>query len=148
MYTTSRALDHLLRAVGDPVVDFLDIGPGHPELNRAQTIRAVAGVLAKTPDTLPAIARAIRTADGLAVPPEVRAHLGAAEAWLSGNPILAAESYALILSQWPCDLLALRLAQSCYFFLGWHDRSCALVDAVMSTWTSDRRLWVVAVRHR
>ena len=139
MQATFLALDHLLRAVGDPIVELRDIGPGHPEFNQAQTIRAAAGVLAKTPDTFPAIAQAIRTADGLAVSPLTRSHFAAAEAWLSGNPILAAESYAFILTRWPCDLLALRLAQSCYFFLGWHDRLCAVVDAVVPAWTRDQR---------
>ncbi len=138
MKTTSLALDHLLRAVGDPVAELRGIDSGHPEFDRAQTIRAAAGVLAKVPDTLPAIAQAIRTVDGLASP-ETRAHIAAAEAWLSGNPVLAAESYASILSRWPHDLLALRLAQSCYFFLGWHDRLCAVVDEVMPAWTRDER---------
>jgi len=138
MQATSLALDHLLCGVGDPVIELFDIGPGHPEFNQAQTIRAAAGVLAKIPDTLPAIAQAIRTGDGLAVAPQTRAHLAAAEAWLSGNPVLAAESYASILNRWPCDLLALRLAQSCYFFLGWHDRLCAVVDAVVPAWTRDQ----------
>jgi phenylpyruvate tautomerase PptA (4-oxalocrotonate tautomerase family) len=139
MRATSLALQHLLCAVGDPVAELCDIGPGHPEFDRAQTIRAAAGVLAKIPDTFPAVAQAIRTTDGPAVSPRTRAHLAAAEAWLSGNPVLAAESYALIASRWPCDLLALRLAQSCYFFLGWHDQSCAVVDAAVPAWTRDQR---------
>jgi len=139
MRATSLALDHLLRAVGNPVVELRHIGPGDPEFNRAQTIRAAAGVLAKIPHTFPAIAQAIRTHDGFAVSPRTRAHLAAAEAWLSGNPVRAAESYALILGRWPRDLLALRLALSCYFFLGWHERLCAVVDAVTPAWTHDRR---------
>jgi hypothetical protein len=139
MQATSLALDHLLRAVGDPVADLCDIGAGHPEFNRAQTIRAAAGVLAKVPDTLPAIAQVISTTDRRAASPRTRAHLAAAEAWLSGEPVLAADGYASILSRWPCDLLALRLAQSCYFFLGWHERLCALVDAVMPAWKRDQR---------
>ena len=69
----------------------------------------------------------------------MRTHLAAAEAWLSGNPVLAAESYAFILSRWPSDLLALRLAQSCYFFLGQHDRFCKVVDSVAQAWTDDQR---------
>jgi len=135
MQTTSLALDHLLCAVGDPVAELLDIGPGHPEFHRAQTIRAAAGVLAKTPGTLPAIAQVLRAADGTAMPPETRAHLAGAEAWLSGDPVLAAERYAALLNRWPRDLLALRLAQSCYFFLGRHDRLCAVIDAVLPAWT-------------
>ena len=109
-----------------------------PEFYRAQTIRVATGVLAKSADALPAIAQAIRTADGLAVPPETRAHLAAAEAWASGNSVLAAERYASILSRWPRDLLALRLAQSCYFFLGWHDRFFPLLDAIVPAWMRDR----------
>jgi len=139
MKTTSLALDHLLRAVGDPVAELRDIGPGHPEFDRAQTIRAAAGVIAKTPDTFPAIAQAIRGVDELAASPRTRAHFAAAKAWLSGNPVLAAESYAFILGRWPRDLLALRLALSCYFYLGWHEQLCALVDAVIPAWRRDQR---------
>jgi hypothetical protein len=139
MQATSRALDHLLRSVGDPVADLRGIGPGHAEFNRAQAIRAAAGVLAKVPDALPAIEEAIRPVDGPALSPRIRGHFAAAEAWLSGDPILAAESYALIQSKWPRDLLALRLAQSCYFFLGWHDRLCSVVDAAMPGWPREQR---------
>ncbi|HEY2864675.1 MAG TPA: hypothetical protein VGK37_13740 [Casimicrobiaceae bacterium] len=139
MQATSRALDHLLRAVGDPAADLRNIGVGHPEFNRAQSIRAAVGVLAKVPDAFPAIARAIRTVGSTSVSPRLHAHIGAAEAWLAQDPILAAESYALILTKWPRDLLALRLAQSCYFFLGWHDRLCAVVESIMPAWQREQR---------
>jgi tetratricopeptide (TPR) repeat protein len=139
MEATSLALAHLLAAIGDPVAELRDIGPGHPEFERAQTIRAAAGVLAKTADAWPAIAQAIRIPGKPEASPRTRAHFAAAEAWLSGNPILAAERYTSILSTWPHDLLALRLAQSCYFFLGWHDRLCAVVDAVVPAWKRKRR---------
>ncbi|MEO8008935.1 MAG: hypothetical protein ABI728_10525 [Betaproteobacteria bacterium] len=131
-------MDHLLRAVGNPVAELLDIGPGHRQFNRAQIIRAAVGILAKTPDGLPAIAQVIRTTDSSAASPSTRAHLAAAQAWLGADPVLAAEHYAIILSRWPRDVLALRLAQSCYFFLGWHDRFCALVNAVIPAWTGRR----------
>jgi hypothetical protein len=139
MKTTSLALDHLLRAVGDPLADLRSIGPGHPEFGRAQTLRAGLGVLAKSPDALPRIARVLETTDAAAVSPRKRAHLAAAEAWLDGDPVFAAESYAHILDLWPRDLLALRLAQSCYFFTGWHQRFCAVVDAAMLAWKREER---------
>jgi hypothetical protein len=139
MQATSQALEHLLCAIGDPIRELRDIGPGHPEYVRAQTLRAAAGVLAKVPDALPAIADAVRTADAHPKSPRARTHLAAAEAWLSGNPVLAAESYAFILNRWPSDLLALRLAQSCYFFLGQHGRLCDVVDAVAAAWTHDQQ---------
>lgn len=139
MKATSLALDHLLRAIGDPIADLRDIGPGHAEFCRALTIRAGAGVLAKDPRAWPAITQVLTQAQGIDASPAARAHFSAAQAWLAGDPVLAAESYASILDRRPYDLLALRLAQSCFFFLGWHDRLCAVVDAVLPAWSSDRR---------
>ena len=138
MQATSLALDHLLCAVGDPVADMEEIGPDHPEFDRAQTIRAAAGVLAKSPDALSALAEVLKAGVRPSASPRARAHLAAARAWLDGDPVLAAERYAAILSSWPHDLLALRLAQSCNFFIGRHDRSCAILRSVMPAWTSDR----------
>lgn len=137
MSATARALDHLLRAVGDPVADVQHIGPGDPEFAQANVIRAAAGVLAKTPDKLPFIASALRAPEESGASPRERAHLAAAAAWVSGKPVLAAERYVAILGSWPHDLLALRLAQSCYFFLGWHAQLRAVVDSVWSAWKRD-----------
>ena len=138
MDATSLAIDHLLRAVGDPVADLRGIGPGHPEFDRAQTIRAATGVLAKSPGALPALAEVVRAGAGPAASPRTRAHLAAAQAWLAGDPVRAAERYVAVLEKWPHDLLALRLAQSCYFFLGRHERLCAVVDSVMPSWSRDQ----------
>lgn len=139
MQVTSLALEHLLCAVGDPLREIRDIGPDHPEFASAQTIRAAAGVIAKVPDALPGIAHVVRMDHAASWSPRVRTHLAAAEAWLSGNPVLAAESYAFILKQWPSDLLALRLAQSSYFFLGRYERMCELIDSVAKAWNHDER---------
>jgi hypothetical protein len=139
MQTTSLALEHLLCAVGDPLREIRDIGPDHAEFASAQTIRAAAGVIAKIPDALPSIAQVVGMDRAAPLSPRVRTHLAAAEAWLSGNPVLAAESYALILKRWPSDLLALRLAQSSYFFLGQHERFCELIDSVAKAWSHDER---------
>ncbi len=139
MKATSLALDHLMRAIGDPIADLRDIGPDHAEFCRALTIRAGAGVLAKDPRAWPAMEQVLAQARSIHASPAARAHFGAAQAWLAGDPVLAAESYASILERWPHDFLALRLAQSCFFFLGWHDRLCAVVDAVLAAWAGDRR---------
>src|SRR5262245_45858565 len=138
MDSTSLALDHFLCVVGDPVADLRDIGPDHPEFDRAQLIRAAVKVLAKSPDALPTLEEVLRKGAGPAASPRTRAHLAAAESWLAGDPVLAAERYVAILRKWPHDLLALRLALSCWFFLGRHDRSCATIDMVMTAWTPDQ----------
>ena len=138
MKSTSVALDHFLCAVGDPVADVRGIGPDHPEFDRAQMIRAAVGVLSKSPDALPALARVLEAGARSAASPRTRAHLAAARAWLDGDPLLAAEAYVAILRTWPHDLLAVRLAQSCWFFLGRHERACAVVEMIMPAWTPDR----------
>jgi hypothetical protein len=135
MEATSLALDHFLCAVGDPLADLKDVGPGHPEFDRAQIIRAAVGVLAKSPNALPALADVLKAGAGPAASPRTRAHLAAAQAWLDGDPVLAAERYVSILRKWPHDLLALRLALSCYFFLGQNERAAAAIDMVMTAWT-------------
>jgi hypothetical protein len=66
-----------------------------------------------------------------------RAHLAAARAWRHGEPLIAAERYAAILRTWPHDLLALRLAQSCYFFLGQTSALREVVDLVWHWWRKD-----------
>ena len=137
MKATSRALDHLLCAVGDPLADLHDIGPEHPEYDRAQTIRAAVGVLAKSPDALPALLKVLNAGVGPVASPRTRAHLAAAQAWLDGDPVLAAERYAAILESWPRDLLALRLVQSCNFFLGRHERVCEVFERSMPAWTKE-----------
>ncbi len=141
MKTTNLALDHLLRATGNPVAELHGIGPGHPDFSDALVVRAGAGVLAKSPDAFPALTEVLRQADGLLVSSRERAHFAAAEAWLHGDPVLAAERYASIVADWPHDLLALRLALSCYFFLGSHDQLGAVVEAVLPAWRTDDPLF-------
>jgi len=137
MKATSHALDHMLCAVGDPLADLEGIGPEHPEFDRAQTIRAAVGVLAKSPDALPKLVEVLNAGAGPVASPRTRAHLAAAQAWVDGDPVLAAERYAAILESWPRDLLALRLVQSCNFFLGRHERVCAVFERSMPAWTKD-----------
>jgi hypothetical protein len=137
MNSISRALDHLLRAIGDPIRDLDGIGPDHPGHLYAEVIRAAVGVLAKIPAALPAISRATRDADVPGGPPRLRSHLEAARLWVHGDAALAARAYADILGHWPRDLLAMRLAQSCYFFIGQPERTCDLADEVMKQWRRD-----------
>jgi len=135
MRTTARAIENLLCATGDPLGDVRDIGPRDAEFNAAIILRVAAGVIAKVPSALPSIRRALRQLDRDTASPDTLAHAAAAEAWAAEDPVLAAERYASIVTASPSDLLALRLAQSCYFFLGWHDRFAAICDAVLRDWT-------------
>jgi hypothetical protein len=134
MRTTASAISRLLCAVGDPLAEVAEIGPGHPEYATALILRASAGVIAKVPTALPSIRETLSLVDRETTSPRALAHVLAAEAWAAGDSVLAAKRYAAIVADTPTDLLALRLAQSCYFFLGWHDRFAALSDAVVHGW--------------
>jgi len=134
MQTIERATEDLLCAVGDPLGAVRHVGPRHPEFNGALILRAATGVIAKVPSALPSIRHALRQIDRETASAATLAHAEAADAWAGGDPVLAAERYAAIVADSPSDLLALRLAQSCYFFLGWHDRFAAICDAVLHDW--------------
>lgn len=134
METTSLALEHLLRANGDPLADIAHIDRGHPEFVEAQLIRLALGVLAKSADLAGYLERTIADCEGAPRSARLHAHAHAAQAWLDGKPVLAGERYTAILRRWPRDLLALRLAQSCWFFVGWHDGLSAVVDSVLPAW--------------
>jgi hypothetical protein len=134
MTSIARALDHVLRAIGDPVADLAAIGPGDARSAVANSIRAGVGVLAKVPGASAAIAQAVRESDRPGVAPRLRAHFAAARAWVAGEPDDAAHAYAAIVRRWPRDLLALRLAISCNFFLGDVERNCDLADEALLAW--------------
>ena len=105
MQATSLALDHLLCAVGDPIADLASIGPGHPEFDQAQIIRAAAGVLAKSRDALPGIAQVLETSGGAPAPSQTGAHLAAAESWLRDEQVAIHVSPVLLRQLAPLALV-------------------------------------------
>lgn len=135
----SRALDHLLRATGDPRRDLEAIGPEDPRFAYAEVIRAGIGVLGKVPEALPEITRVTHALDTPGLPLRLRSHLDAARLWVAGDALQAARHYARISEHWPHDLLAMRLAQSCYFFIGQLEQTCALLDEALKIWRRDSR---------
>lgn len=138
MLLTAHALDCFLRAAGDPVAELRRVGPGHAEFEEAQIIRIAVGVLAKNPAAFPAVAAAITAFDGMSLEARTEAHAQAAKVWCSGDPVAAAEAYVAIANRWPDDLVALRLLQSCFFFLGWHERLCQVMDEHLAGWSGDQ----------
>jgi len=127
---TRRATNSLLCAVGDPLAALEDVRPGDADFPRAQCIRIATAVIAKLPSALPRISDALGPLAHSRPAPVERLHLDAGEAWLAGDPLRAIDLYAEITEREPQDLLALRLAMSCCFFVGDHRRSCAIADSV------------------
>jgi hypothetical protein len=75
---------------------------------------------AKDAAALPALARALAATAPFAHDANTRelAHLAAARAWLGRKPLQAAKIYTELALEHRDDLMALRLAQSCWYFLG------------------------------
>jgi len=135
----ARALDALLRAVGDPLAQIETLLSQYPDFAMGHVLRSGIAVASKDPDLLTLVdeasSAALRAHTRWSA--RERAHLAAACAWRAGEPVIAAERYAAMLRQWPYDLLALRLAQSCYFFLGQTAALRDVVDLVWRDWHAD-----------
>ena len=115
-----RALDGFLRASEDPVAHIQPMLVEHPDFVMGHMLVASTAIAAKHPSMLPTLRSALDAAqaNGVQSTEQERAHCVAARAWVNEQPELAAQYYTAILREWPRDLLALRLAQSCHFFLG------------------------------
>ena len=94
-------------------------------------------VAAKDASALPALAAALK-----AIAPREqrataaqRAHLAAARAWLTREPLRAARIYTQIAEREPHDLLAVRLAQSCWYFLGRRARVRLVAERALHQWS-------------
>jgi hypothetical protein len=133
-----RGLDRLLRAVGDPLAEIAPVVEEHPAFVMGHLLQAAVAVVSKDAAALRSLEAALAAAAGagIGLTDHERRHLTAARAWLSGQPELAAERYAAILRDCPRDLLALRLAQSCYFFVGQTAALLDVVDLVEAAWSS------------
>jgi tetratricopeptide (TPR) repeat protein len=123
------ALASFLPCRGDPLGVIEPVLAADPGFVMGHVLRAGLAVAAWDKGALPLLHRSLAAILPLASTANARerAHLGAARAWLAGEYRQAADLYAACVREWPGDLLALRLAQACYFFIG---RSAGLLDSV------------------
>jgi hypothetical protein len=123
------ALASFLPCRGDPLAVIEPLLAADPGFVMGHALRAGLAVAAWDKGALPLLRRSLGAILPLASTANARerAHLGAARAWLAGEYRQAADQYAACVREWPGDLLALRLAQACYFFIG---RSAGLLESV------------------
>jgi tetratricopeptide (TPR) repeat protein len=114
------ALASFLPCRGDPLAAIEPVLAEDPEFVMGHALRAGLAVAAWDKGALPLLRRSMGAVLPLAASANARerAHLAAARAWLAGEYRQAADQYAACVREWPGDLLALRLAQACYFFIG------------------------------
>jgi hypothetical protein len=110
----------------------------HPDYLPAHLFRMARLVAAKDASALPALRAAVASAEPLSFAADApdRALLAAAHAWAAGDPLRAAEIYTHVAAAAPHDLLALRLAQSSWYFLGERARVRAIAERVMPSWSA------------
>jgi hypothetical protein len=129
-----------LRAAADAARSVDALLAAHPDSLRAHLLKIAQLVAAKDADALPALERALRAAAPLeaSAGPQELAHLEAARAWLAREPLRAAKIYTQLVTEGDADALALRLAQSCWYFLGRRMHVRAVAERALELWTADR----------
>ena len=109
----------------------------NPDSLAAWLLKIAKHVAAKDASAMPALAAALAAAKPLeeAATNEQRAHLAAARAWLAREPLRAAHIYTQLAEDAPHDLLAVRLAQSCWYFLGHRARVRRVAERALCHWS-------------
>jgi tetratricopeptide (TPR) repeat protein len=110
---------------------------GYPDDVDAHLLRIARLVVAKDLGAFPALQRALSDAEPYW--PHARAaarrHAQAAALWFAHRPLHAAHVYSTICANDPHDLLALRLAQSCWYFLGRRAKVHAVAERALRAWS-------------
>jgi len=130
------ALASFLPCHGDPLAVIESTLAGDPGFVMGHALRAGLAVAAWDKGALPLLRKSLEAVLPLAssANERERAHLGAARAWLAGEYRQAADQYAACVREWPGDLLALRLAQACNFFIGRSQGLLESVKRVLPSW--------------
>lgn len=131
--------DGYLRGAPEPAGALDALVAEYPDYLPAHLLTLAKGVIAKDIAAFPDLQRALDAARSHAAGASVheRMHLDAADAWLRHRPLLAAQLYSTISAQVPADLLALRLAQSCWFFLGRRLNLRSVAERALRAWSID-----------
>ena len=109
----------------------------HPDSLAARLLKIAKQVAGKDARALPLLAAALADAGPLeaGATSGQRAHLAAARAWLAHGPLHAARIYTQLAESEPHDLLAMRLAQSCWYFLGHRARVRLVAERALCRWS-------------
>jgi tetratricopeptide (TPR) repeat protein len=138
-----RAVISLVSMRGDPEAEAARAAADDGELLLATIAQAHLDLYSTSDE---GIARARRLLDSVepriaSAPPRERLHFDAATAWADGRWELAARTLDEALVRHPRDLLALRVAQDLYYFLGDARDLRDVTARVIGAWTEDLPGW-------
>ena len=133
----ARAELAYLRAADERLASVDALLAEYPDSLAARVLKIAKLVAAKDARALPALAQALKAAAPLEqhATTAQRSHLAAARAWLAREPLRAARIYTQIAESEPHDLLAVRLAQSCWYFLGHRTRVRLVAERALYRWS-------------
>lgn len=131
-----RALALFVRAAGDPAPALEAALAADDDCTSAHLLRAACAVAAKDRAAYGALDESLAALSRLAprLDARERSHLAAARAWRAGAHEIAAAIYSGIAQRCPHDLLAIRLAQSCWFMLGRPGELLAVAARALPYW--------------
>jgi tetratricopeptide (TPR) repeat protein len=139
-----QAIEDLVALSGDPVGGAEAAIAADGELALARIYRAYLSLYATTAEGVAeasALIKPLEAGPAGALPPREGQHLAAARAWADGDWQAAARALERALVACPRDLLALKVAQDLYFFLGQRLELRDVAARVLPAWAPDNPAW-------
>jgi hypothetical protein len=138
-----QAIEDLVALSGDPAGGAEAAIAADGELTHARLYRAYLSLYATTADGAAEAATLLKPLEAAAAPlaPRERQHLAAARAWADGDWQAAARALEGALLANPRDLLALKVAQDLYFFLGNRLELRDVAARVLPAWPQSDPAW-------
>jgi tetratricopeptide (TPR) repeat protein len=136
-----QAIEDLLSLAGDPVGGAEAAIAADGTLALARIYRAYLSLYAMTADGVAEAEALVKPLESAPLAPREAHHLAAARAWADGDWRAAARALERALLASPRDLLALKVAQDLYFFLGNQPELRDVAARVLPAWPPRDPAW-------
>jgi hypothetical protein len=136
-----EAIEDLAALAGDPVADAEAAVAADDSLVLGHIYRAYLQLYGTTPEGVAAASEILKRLDETAMGERELHHLRAARHWVEGNWEATTRSLERALLRHPRDLLALKVAQDLYFFLGNRLELRDTAARVLPAWPRSRPGW-------
>src|SRR5580704_10824554 len=136
-----EAIEDLAALAGDPVADAEEAVAADDSLVLGHIYRAYLALYGTTPEGVAAASEILKRIDETVMGERELHHLRAARHWVEGNWEATTRSLERALLCHPRDLLALKVAQDLYFFLGNRLELRDVAARVLPAWPRNRPGW-------
>jgi tetratricopeptide (TPR) repeat protein len=136
-----EAIEGLAALAGNPIADAEAAVAADDGLVLGHIYRAYLALYGTTPEGVAAAAEILKTLDEAIMGEREAHHMRAARSWAEGDWEAATRSLERALLCHPRDLLALKVAQDLYFFLGNRLELRDVAARVLPAWPQDRPGW-------